>query len=383
MAEPTEASPPSALYRAGVERGDWNDDPSQHAALRELDRLHAELLRPPPRTGLIARLRGQAATPAPRGLYLWGGVGRGKTFLVDLFHQSLPLPELRGEALSSGAGGVPGKRRTHFHRFMRAVHELLRTHAGERDPLATIVRAWRRRLRVLVLDEFFVSDIGDAMILGRLLERMFAEGIVLVTTSNIDPPGLYRDGLQRQRFLPAIDLIQAHCEVVHLDSDTDYRLRALTRSPVYRAPLDAGSEAWLESRWHELGGDDGHRDAGIEIEGRRIPVRARGEGMAWFDFAALCEGPRGTADYIEIAREFHTVLLGGIPVFDERRNDAARRFVHLVDELYDGQVNLVCTADAPPHALYAGERLAAAFERTSSRLVEMQGAEYLAREHRG
>src|SRR5690606_5460620 len=188
-----------------------------------------------------------------------------------------------------------------------------------------------------------------------------AEGIVLVTTSNIDPPGLYRDGLQRQRFLPAIGLIQAHCDVVHLDSDSDYRLRALTRSPVYRAPLDAGSEAWLDSRWRELGGGGDHRDAGIEIEGRRIPVRARCEGMAWFDFDALCEGPRGTADYIEIAREFHTVLLGGIPVFDERRNDAARRFVHLVDELYDRQVNLVCTADAPAPLLYAGERIATAF----------------------
>ena len=382
MAEPGAAATPSSLYRAGVDRGEWSDDPAQRPALDALDRLHGELLAATP-PGLLSRLFGRAADQAPRGLYLWGGVGRGKTFLVDLFHRALPLPELRGDTLVRGDGGAPGKRRTHFHRFMRSVHEQLRAHPGERDPLATIVRGWRRRLRVLVLDEFFVSDIGDAMILGRLLERMFAEGIVLVTTSNIDPPGLYRDGLQRQRFLPAIDLIQAHCEVVHLDSDTDYRLRALTRSPVYRAPLDAGSEAWLESRWHELGGDDGHRDAGIEIEGRRIPVRARGEGMAWFDFAALCEGPRGTADYIEIAREFHTVLLGGIPVFDERRNDAARRFVHLVDELYDGQVNLVCTADAPPHALYAGERLAAAFERTSSRLVEMQGAEYLAREQRG
>ena len=205
---------------------------------------------------------------------------------------------------------------------------------------------------MLVLDEFFVSDIGDAMILGRLLERMFAEGIVLVTTSNIDPPGLYRDGLQRQRFLPAIDLIQAHCEVVHLDSDTDYRLRALTRSPVYRAPLDAGSEAWLESRWHELGGDDGHRDAGIEIEGRRIPVRARGEGMAWFDFAALCEGPRGTADYIEIARNSHTVSAGRIPVFDDAVNDAhAPSSEHLVDELSRRPGQLVCTADAPARAL--------------------------------
>jgi cell division protein ZapE len=170
---------------------------------------------------------------------------------------------------------------------------------------------------------------------------------------------------------------------VHLDSDTDYRLRALTRSPVYRAPLDAGSGPWLEQRWRELGGDDAHRDAGIEIDGRRIAVRGRCKDMAWFDFEALCEGPRGTADYIEIAREFHTVLLGGIPVLDELRNDAARRFVHLVDELYDSHVNLVCTADAAPPLLYAGERLAGAFERTASRLIEMQSADYLATEHRG
>jgi cell division protein ZapE len=365
MSEANAAARPSDLYRAGVERGDWGDDPAQHVALRALDRLHGELLARP-RRGMLDRLAGRPA-PAPRGLYLWGGVGRGKTFLVDLFFAGLPFPQ---------------KRRTHFHRFMREVHERLRAHAGERDPLATIVREWRGNLRVLVLDEFFVGDICDAMILARLLGRMFAEGIVLVTTSNVEPGDLYRDGLQRARFLPAIDLIRAHCEVVHLRSDTDYRLRALTRSPVYRAPLDAGSDAWLERRWHELGGDDAHRDAGIEIDGRRIAVRARCKGMAWFDFDALCEGPRGATDYIEIAREFHTVLLGGIPVFDERRNDAARRFITLVDELYDRHVNLVCTAAAPPHALYAGERLAGAFERTASRLVEMQSAEYLAAEHR-
>ena len=382
--------PPSAHYRAGVERGDWSDDPAQREALQALDRIHAALLQPAPRTGLFARLLGSEPQDAPQGLYLWGGVGRGKTFLVDLFYAALPLPEVRSAALASGAlpqpapvRGPAGKRRTHFHRFMRSVHAQLRAHAGERDPLATIVREWRRRMRVLVLDEFFVSDIGDAMILARLLERMFAEGIVLVTTSNVDPPDLYRDGLQRARFLPAIELVQRHCQVVHLDSDTDYRLRALTRSPVYRAPLDPGAHAWLESRWRELGGDDSHRDAGIEIDGRRIAVRARCKDMAWFDFAALCEGPRGNADYIEIAREFHTVLVGGIPVLDDLRNDAARRFVHLVDELYDSQVNLVCTADAAPHALYTGERLVGAFERTASRLIEMQSAEYLASEHRG
>src|SRR5690606_820067 len=239
MTEPGVAPLPSARYRAGVEAGDWSEDPAQLDALRALDRIQGALLQPPPRRGLLDRLRGQGAAEAPQGLYLWGGVGRGKTFLVDLFYAGLPLPEVRGAALASGAlpqpaRGAAGKRRTHFHRFMRSVHAQLRAHAGERDPLATIVREWRRQMRVLVLDEFFVNDIGDAMILARLRERRFAEGIVLVTTSNVDPPDLYRDGLQRARFLPAIELSRQHCQVVYLDSDTDYRLRALTRSPVYR-----------------------------------------------------------------------------------------------------------------------------------------------------
>ena len=368
MNEAATAALPSQSHAAGVARGDWQDDPAQHPALRELDRIHAALLDAPARGGLLGKLFGRADTAPPRGLYLWGGVGRGKTFLVDLFFAGLPIRE---------------KRRTHFHRFMRQVHEQLRVHAGERDPLALIAREWRAQLRGLVLDEFFVSDIGDAMLLGRLLERLFAEGVVLVTTSNAAPNELYKDGLQRARFLPAIALVERHCVVVHLDSPQDYRLRALTRSPVYRQPLDAGSEAWLQSRWHELGGDDAHRDGGIQIDGRRIPVRARCKDMAWFDFAALCEGPRAAADYIEIAREFHTVLLGGVPRMDARHDDAARRFVTLVDELYDRHVNFVCSADAPPAALYAGERLHAAFERTASRLIEMRSAEYLALEHRG
>ena len=360
------ADAPSRRYAAGVARGDWQQDPAQLAVLPALDRLHHALVAPPPQPGLLARLRRKPAPPAPDGLYLWGGVGRGKTFLVDLFHDGLP---------------AAGKRRTHFHRFMREVHERLRAHAGERDPMAAIARELRARLRVLVLDEFMVTDIGDAMLLARLLEHLFSEGVVLVTTSNVAPVDLYRDGLQRARFLPAIDLIQRHCQVLELASDTDYRLRALTRSPVYRAPLDAGSDAWLQQRWRELGGDEAHRDAGIEIDGRRIPVRARSTGLCWFDFDALCEGPRGTADYIEVASEFHTVLLGGIPRLDASLDDAARRFVHLVDELYDRRVNLVCTADAPPTALYQGERLAAAFERTASRLIEMQSADYLAAGH--
>ena len=390
---------PSDAYAAGVARGDWQDDPAQHPALAELDRIHAALLASPGRDGFFSKLFSRQHEPSIPGLYLWGGVGRGKTFLIDLFFDALPLPVVAAAGRADvplphggrggdhpqrgwwGEGGIAGKRRTHFHRFMREVHERLREHAGERDPLAAIAREWRDALRVLVLDEFFVGDIGDAMLLGRLLERLFDEGVVLVTTSNTPPRDLYKDGLQRARFLPAIALIERDCRVLELAGATDYRLRELVRSPVYRAPLDAGSDAWLESRWHALGGDDGHRDAGITVDGRRIAVRARSRGLAWFDFDALCEGPRGASDYIEIAQEFHTVLLGGVPVFDDSRNDAARRFITLVDELYDRHVNLVCTADAAPAALYAGERLASAFERCASRLIEMQSSEYFAREH--
>ena len=365
MVEPAPALP-SARYAAGVERGEWADDPAQHPVLAELDRLHAALL-DPPRRGLLDRLRG-APVPAPAGLYVWGGVGRGKTFLIDLFFDGLPTSH---------------KRRTHFHRFMREVHARLRAHKGESDPLRAIARPWGREFRVLVLDVFFVTDIGDAMLLARLLEHLFNAGVALVTTSNIEPKGLFKDGLQRERFLPAIASIERHCHVLHLDSVHDYRLRALTRSPVYRAPLDDDSDAWLQSRRDELTAGVPRETGPLQIEGRQIPVRGLAEGHAWFDFAALCEGPRAASDYIEIATECHTVLVGGIPRFDGQNDDPARRFVHLVDELYDRHVNLVCSAAARLPELYTGDRLTGAFERTASRLIEMRSAEYLALEHRG
>lgn len=367
LSTPGPVRTPSQAYADGVAAGRWRDDPAQHPALRELDRIHRQLLQARP-AGLLARLGIGARPAAVKGLYLWGGVGRGKTFLVDLLYQGLPIAH---------------KRRTHFHRFMRDIHEQLRRHAGQADPLAKIARQWCGSLRVLVLDEFFVTDIGDAMLLGRLLERLFAEGVTLVTTSNTAPQNLYKDGLQRERFLPAIAQLRAHCVELAADGREDYRLRALTRSPVYRAPLDGDSEHWLGERWQALAGGTPMRDGSIQIEGRRIAVRGRGRGVVWFDFAELCDGPRSTADYIEIAREFQIVLLGGVPCFDALNEDAARRFVDLIDELYDRQVTLVCTAAAEPVALYSGHRLAGAFERTASRLIEMRSAEYLARAHRG
>jgi cell division protein ZapE len=357
---------PSQAYQAGVARGDWRDDIAQHAALAELDRIYAGLL-DGDQDGWLDRLSSFWKKPEPvQGLYFWGGVGRGKTFLVDLFYDNLPIAQ---------------KSRTHFHRFMRSVHERLREHAGQSDPLARIAQEWRSTLRVLVLDEFFVTDIGDAMLLARLLQRLFAEGVTLVTTSNTAPENLYKDGLQREGFLPAIALLQNHCRILYAEGTEDYRLRALTHSPVYRAPLDAESDSWLAQRWQQLTGSQA-KAAQIEVDGRTLAMRGRDSGVGWFDFAVLCEGPRSTTDYIEIAREFGTVLVGGIPTFDKLNEDAARRFVNFIDEVYDRQVKLVCTADAAPVALYSGQRLQGAFERTASRLIEMQSAEFLAREHR-
>lgn len=358
---------PTQAYASGVAAGQWRDDPAQHAALAELDRIQAAIL-DSAQDGWLDRFSAMWKKPEPvPGLYFWGGVGRGKTFLVDLFYEHLPIAQ---------------KQRTHFHRFMREINERLRGHAGQSDPLAKIAREWRDKLRVLVLDEFFVTDIGDAMLLARLLERLFAEGVTLVTTSNTAPENLYLHGLQRESFLPAIALLQTHCHVLYAEGTEDYRMRALTRSPVYRAPLDGQDDAWLAGRWSELTGGAAAQAGDIEIESRPIPYRALGEGIAWFDFAGVCQGPRGPSDYIELAKRFHTLLVGGVPHFDRMNEDAARRFVNLIDEMYDQHVHLVLTAQDPPPLLYSGQRLQGAFERTASRLIEMQSTEYLTTPHR-
>jgi cell division protein ZapE len=361
------AATPSEAYAAGAAAGRWQADPAQQALLPELDRLQRELL-DAHAGGLIGRLAARLRPPEPvRGLYLWGGVGRGKTFLADLLFESLE--------------GVD-KQRWHFHRFMGEVHARLKALPNTSDTLAVVGADLASEMRLLFLDEFFVSDIGDAMILGRLLDRLFERGVTLVTTSNIPPADLYRDGLQRASFLPAIALLEKHCAVREIASERDYRLRQLTRGATHLTPNGAAAEAALAEHFARLAGNSPREAGPLRINDRPLPAKALADGVAWFDFAALCEGPRAVADYIELARDYHTVLVSGVPRFDDGAMDPARRFVHLVDEFYDRHVNLLLSAAADALSLYSGARLEREFERTSSRLVEMQSAAYLAQEHR-
>ncbi|HEX5788727.1 MAG TPA: cell division protein ZapE [Woeseiaceae bacterium] len=317
------------------------------------------------RRGWLARWIGRPPPPV-RGLYLWGGVGRGKTFLMDLFFETL---------------AVGAKRRVHFHRMLADVHARLRALDDVSDPLDQVAADVAGESRVLCFDEFFVSDIGDAMILARFLEGLFARNVTLVTTSNAHPDDLYRDGLQRSRFLPAIELLKKHTQVVHMDGGTDYRLRLLEHAGTYLAPHDAAADARLERLFEDAASSAMRRGEDLEINGRPIRTRRFAKGIAWFDFEAVCDGPRSQADYIELARWYPTVIVSGVPRFDVTREDQARRFIALVDEFYDRGVKLILSAAVPIAELYAGERLGFEFERTVSRLTEMQSGEYLARPH--
>ena len=357
---------PSQAYVAGVAAGHWQVDPAQQTALVELDRIQRELLAAQP-ASTWGKLRAHFRDPTPvDGLYLWGAVGRGKTFLADLLFDCVTVP----------------KRRWHFHRFMGEVHARLRALPDTADTLAVVAKDIAEDIRLLVLDEFFVGDIGDAMILGRLLDRLIADGVTVVATSNTPPNELYRDGLQRASFLPAIALIERHCFVFKLESAQDYRLRQLRHAATYHSPLCAESETALSAQFTRLTMQRPHDTAPLRINDRDIPARACADGIAWFDFSALCEGPRSAADYIEIARDFHTVLVSNVLRFDGGNEDAALRFVYLIDELYDRHVNLLLSAAADPLSLYNGTKSKQAFERTASRLIEMQSEQYLALEHR-
>ena len=338
-------------------------DPAQERLLGKLEALQGELEAAARPRGFLARLQ----KPAPvRGLYVHGGVGRGKTFLMDLFFETL---------------NVDSKRRSHFHRMMQDVHERLKALGDLEDPLDHVAGDIASETSVLCFDEFFVSDIGDAMILGRLLDGLFRRGTTLVTTSNAHPDDLYRDGLQRSRFLPAIELLKTHTNVVNMDGDVDYRLRLLERAGTYLVPADDASEDVLGQIFDESASSHVLDNHPLDVNGRPVLARRCAKGIAWFDFAELCDGPRSQADYIELARWFPTVLVSGVPRFDPTREDEARRFISLVDEFYDRRVKLILSATADADALYAGRRLSFEFERTSSRLIEMQTQSYLSAPH--
>ena len=357
-------------YQLAVTELGLSEDPAQRRALAVLDRVGRELAERPARRRLPAlfrRLLPVPATPAlVKGAYLWGGVGRGKTLMMDLFFESLPFDD---------------KLRYHFHRIMSRVHGELARLRDTPDPLAMIAADFARDARVICFDEFFVSDIADAMLLGRFIESLLEHGVTLVATSNSAPQDLYRGGLQRQRFLPAIDLIVANTEVVHVDGLMDYRLRVLEAAEIWHSPLDDAADRNLERYFREIAPDRGTSNARLDILGRRIPTRRLAEGIVWFEFGALCDGPRSQEDYIQIARDFQTVILSGVPRLDGAQEDAARRFIALVDEFYDRRVNLIVSAAEPISRVYSGSRLQREFERTRSRLLEMQSLEYLAAGH--
>jgi cell division protein ZapE len=359
-----------ARYRVAVAEQGLNADPAQVRAMQALDRVARELAaRPAPRwvPRLLKRFLPIPPVMEPvRGVYLWGGVGRGKTLMMDLFFDWLPFND---------------KRRYHYHRIMSRVHGRLAELRNAEDPLAIVAADFAREARVICFDEFFVSDIADAMLLGRFVEALLDNGITLVATSNSAPQDLYRGGLQRQRFLPAIDLLVRHTEVVHVDGLLDYRLRVLEAAEIWHAPLDPVADANLERYFRDIAPDSGTGNARLVVLGRRLQTRRLSEGVVWFDFAALCDGPRSQEDYIQIARSFQTVILSGVPQLDETRENAARRFIALVDEFYDRRVNLIVSAAAPISRIYAGSHLVKEFERTRSRLLEMQSLEYLAAGH--
>jgi cell division protein ZapE len=366
---------PAKTYRDVVASGEIQSDSAQLEAVEHLQRLYDVLVASnsaPDRSeaGWLKRLLNlpvrRQQQDSIKGLYFWGGVGRGKTYLMDLFYESLPFA---------------GKQRMHFHRFMRHVHQQLHLLQGEANPLRKIARDFAQQCRVLCFDEFFVSDITDAMILAGLLEALLDHGVVLVATSNVAPKNLYREGLQRSKFLPAIALLEARTTILNVDGGVDYRLRVLQDAEIYHAPLDAQADEGLARSFRALSPDMGEPNMLLEIEGRHIPTRYCGDGVVWFEFSALCEGPRSQNDYIELAMLYQTVLVSNVPQFTVRHEDAARRFISLIDEFYDHNVKLILSAAVSVLELYQGERLGFEFQRTESRLQEMQSEEYLAREH--
>lgn len=362
---------PLQRYLRDLDKEGFVKDPAQKMAVDKLQMLYEALIEDQKQRDKQAGSwfnKFSRKQPKPvKGLYFWGGVGRGKTYLMDNFYESLPFKQ---------------KMRIHFHRFMQRVHGELTQLDGQKNPLVIVAKRLSEEARIICFDEFFVSDIGDAMILAGLMEELFANGVSLVCTSNIVPDGLYKDGLQRARFLPAIALVKEHTEVVNVDGGNDYRLRTLEQAELYHHPLDEQATINLERYFGQLAVEAGSQDLELEINGRTLHAKRHADDVVWFEFTELCDGPRSQNDYIELAREFHAVILSNVPQMSVETDDQARRFINLVDEFYDRSVKVIISAEAPIHELYQGGKLSFEFERTESRLLEMQSQEYLEREHR-
>lgn len=361
---------PRLRYQQDLKNPEFEEDDAQRIAVENLQRLYDELVAAKkPKQGLLSRIGlSEKKTQKPvQGLYFWGGVGRGKTYLVDTFYDLLPFEQ---------------KLRMHFHRFMQRVHAERKQQKGKRDPLVLIGERLAKEARVLCFDEFVVSDVADAVILAKLLRVLFDNGVTLVATSNVEPKDLYKNGLQRQLFIPAIDMIYEYTDVVNIDSGVDYRLRFLDKAETYFCPINKVAEAGMLYNFEHLAPERGTDNATIEIEGRDLTYIKCADGVIWFDFAELCDGPRSQNDYIELARCFHSVLLSGVPIMGRLEEDQARRFINLVDVLYDHNVKLIVSAAGTVDQLYHGTRVEFEFQRTISRLQEMQSHNYLGLQHK-
>lgn len=366
-------STPLSLYEAALKQGDYQPDDVQRKTVLHLQQIYHALLKetPPEKNSLTQRLFGRIRTKkqivAPeRGLYMWGGVGRGKTWLMDMFYQSLPTER---------------KLRLHFHRFMLRVQEELKNLQGHENPLEIIADGFKAQTDVLCFDEFFVSDITDAMILGTLLEALFARGITLVATSNIPPDELYRNGLQRSRFLPAIEQIKQHCDILNVDAGIDYRLRTLTQAHLFLSPLNDENRQEMDRIFMHLATNEPQVDCTLTINHRPMKVRKVSNGVLAINFSTLCMEPRSQLDYIELSKHYHSVLLYEMEQMGTLNEDAARRFLALVDEFYERKVKLIINANVEMHEIYQGDFLRFEYQRCLSRLQEMQSEEYLVQRH--
>lgn len=374
----TPNSTPISCYEADLKKPNFREDASQRIAVEHLQQLHDALIkRQPKKRGFFVKLFEREELPEPvKGLYFWGGVGRGKTYLVDTFYHCLPFV------------ANAEKKRIHFHVFMQEVHNELKQLRDKKDPLKIVATKMIRptnadRLRVLCFDEFVVADVADAVILGKLMTYLMTMGVVLVATSNAEPKDLYKHGLQRDLFLPVIELLYQYTDVVNIDGGVDYRLAFLKKANIYFTPLNPESEEGLAYNFSQLAPEEGKLNHTIDVLGRQIQTKRWADGVAWFEFQELCETPRSQNDYIELARRFHSVLLENVPTFDQYKEDSARRLINLIDVFYEHNVKLIISAEQVATEIYVGRNPQVKFEfdRTVSRLSEMQSVEYLAKAH--